>query len=395
MPYGNIHRSDRLFLPQQALARFAAQVPTPFYLYNEEGIRKSAHTINGSFCWNSGHRQWLPLTANATPAVLRIAREEGFGVLVQSESELRFAQHCQFTGDDILLHTSAMTDTLAALAEESGCGIIFDAPCQIHKMEGRLPKRCLLRYHPERLPCASQFTANTDKYKSGMSREQILQAALHLSASGVEEIGLHCHLFANARQESCYLEAADLLFTLVAELRSRCDLRIRCCDLGGGVGIGHPLPNLPHIGAQIRTLYQAAFPNGKGPALYTELGRYALGRHGILVCRVVEVRERSRRHVILDASAPTFPYQRDFHISVVGNCRREGRLVYAIHGCTPSPHDRFCDRAVLPGIQPGALLAIHDAGAYDESVRSRLCMLPDRRSYLYTRSHQIVPADCV
>lgn len=393
MPYGNMHRPDQLFLPQQTLLRFAEQIPTPFYLYDEDGIRKSARTIRGSFCWNPGHRQWFPLTANATPAVLRILREVGFGVLVQSESELRFAQRCHFPGKDILLHTSAMTDTLAALAEESGCGVIFDAPCQIDKLNGRFPKRCLLRFHPERFPNGLPFASNTDKYKSGMPRDQILHAALRLSNAGVEEIGIHCHLFANARQEAYYPAVADLLFSLAAELRSRFDIRISCCDLGGGIGIGHPLPNLPHIGAQIRSLYQAAFPNGEGPALYTELGRFALGRHGILVCRVVEVRERSRRHVILDVSAPIFPYQRNSHISVVGNCRREGRLVYAIHGCTPSPHDRFCDRTVLPEVQPGTLLAIHDAGAYDESAGSRLCMLPHRHSYLYTCTMQIIPAD--
>ncbi len=393
MPYGNTHRPDRLFLPQQALVRFAAQVPTPFYLYDEDGIRKSARTIKGSFCWNPGHRQWFPLMANATPAVLRILGEEGCGVLVQNSRELRHAQYCHFTGDNILLHTPAMTDSLAAMAMQVGCSVVFDAPCQIDKLSSRLPKRCLLRFRPERCAIGPQFASNTEKYKSGMSREQILDAALRLRTAGVEEIGLQCHLFANTKQDISYLAAADLLFSLAAELRSRYDIHVSCCDLGGGLGIGRPLPNLPHIGSQIRSKYRAAFPEGSGPALYTELGQYALGRHGILVCRAVEVREQSRRHVILDASAPVFPRQRDFHISVVGNCRRGGRLLYSIHGCTPSPHDRFCDKAVLPEIQPGALLAIHDAGAYHESVGSRLCMLPDHQSYLYTRTMQILSAE--
>lgn len=393
MPYRNTHRQDRLFLPQQTLLRFAAQIPTPFYLYDEDGIRKSTRTIKGSFCWNPGHRQWFPLTANATPAVLRILREEGFGVLVQSESELCFALHCDFSGEDILLHTPAMTDTLAALAEKSGCGIIFDAPCQIEKLNSRLPKRCLLRVYPEKVPNGSYFVSNADKYKSGMSREQILQAALRLSDAGVKEIGLHCHPFANTRQDADYPAVADLLFSLAAELQSRFDLHVSCCDLGGGIGIGQPLPNLTHIASQIRALYQDAFSKGNGPALYTELGQYALGRHGILVCRVVEVRERSRLHMIVDASAPPFPYQRQAHISVVGNCRREGRLVYSIHGCTPNLHDRFSDRAVLPEVQTGTLLAIHEAGAYDESIGRRLYMLPHCRSYLYTRTRQILSAE--
>lgn len=393
MPYGNTHRPDRLFLPQHALLHFAEQVPTPFYLYDEDGIRKSARTINGSFCWNSGHRQWFPLMANATPAVLRILREEGFGVLVQSEHELRIAQRFQFTGDDILLHTPAMTDSLAALAMQLGCSVVFDAPCQIDKLSSRLPKRCLLRFQPERLSGGSPTSFGTEKYKSGMHRTQILAAALRLRNAGVKEIGLQCHLFANARQDVPYPAVADLLFSLAAELRSRYDIHVSCCDLGGGLSIGQPHANLPHMGAQIRGMYRVAFPDGNGPDLYTELGQYALGRHCILVCRVVEMRERSRCHVILDASAPIFSHARTSHISVVGNCRREGRLVYAIHGCTLNPHDRFCDKAVLPALHPGALLAIHNTGAYHESLSSRHHTPPDYQSYLYTRTMQIIPAD--
>ena len=399
MPYGNIYRPDQLFLPQQGLLRFAAGAPTPFFLYNEDGIRKTARTIQGSFCWNPGHRPWFPLMANCTPAVLRILREEGFGVLAQSEGELLLARRCGFSGDEILLHTPAMSDSLAALAKELGCGVIFDSPGQIEKMADRLPKRCLLRYHPGKMPNGADFTANTDKNKSGMSSDQIYGAAALLCRLGVEEIGLHCHLAANAQSETYYPAAAALQFSFAVQLQDQLGICISCCDLGGGIGINKPLQNLPRIGTMIREHFRTAFPGSNGPALYTELGRYALGRHGSLVSRVVEVRERSRRYMILDASAAELPrlvlHRGNQHISVVGDCTRQGRLVYSVHGCTADSLDRFNDRAVLPEVAPGTLVAIHGVGAYGESARCRLCMLPDRESYLYTREGLIVSAAMV
>lgn len=387
MPYGNLYRPDQLFLPQQKLLHFAAGVPTPFYLYDEDGIRKAARTVQGSFRWAPGHRPYFPLMANCTPAVIRILREEGFGVLAQSEGELRFAQRCGFSAEEILLHTPAMTDSLAALAKELGCAIVFDAPGQIEKLADRLPKRCLLRYHPGKVPDGVYFTANTQKHKAGMCREQIFAAAARLSALGVEEIGLHCHLASGAQSEGYYPAAAKLLFSLAAELGQH-DIFIACCDLGGGIGSNKPLVNLPRIGAAIREQCRKAFPEGREPALCTELGHYVLGDHGILVSRVVEVRERSRRYVVLDASAAALSrlllHRVTPHLSVVGNCSREGRLVYSVHGCTPDSLDRFHDRAVLPEVRPDSFIAIHGAGAYAEAAQSRLCMLPDCGSYLYT-----------
>ena len=396
MSYGNLYRPDRLFLPQQVLSQLARELPTPFYLYDEDGIRKALQLVRGSFCWNHGHRAYIPMKANHCPAVLRIAQEEGFGVLAQSEPELRLAGQLGFSGQALLFHTGAMTEGAIALANALDAVVSFDAPEQLARMEAALPARCLLRYHPEKTKNAALFTGNTEKHKSGMSRAQIFAAAQRLAALGVTELGIHCHLASNAQKADYYPAVAREVFALAKALRQETGLRVTCCDLGGGIG-AHPAAPLSQLGALVRAQYRADFSPDWMPAVYTELGRCVLGRHGLLVSRVAEVRERSRRYAVVDASVANLPEvllrRSEVRLSVVGNCAREGRLVYSVHGCTADAQDRFCDRAMLPTLSPGTLVAFHDAGAYCASMQLCLSMLPPCRSYLYTRAGSIVDAD--
>ncbi len=398
MPYGNTYRPDRLFLPQEKLMAFAAHVSTPFFLYDEVGIRKSARIVQGSFCRLPGHRSFFPLRTNGAPAVVRILREEGFGVLTRSVSELLMAERLGVPGKDILFHTPALTDEAVFHIRRLNCGFIFDAPGQIEKLADDLPEVCLLRYHPEK-PCTNpSFTANSDRNKSGMSREQVISAAARLATLGRREIGIHCHLSGNAMEEHYYPTVARLLLALAQEIEERTDSHIGIIDVGGGIGIPMkpkaPSVNLPKVGAMLREAYDDAFCK---PILYTELGRWVVGRHGLLLSRVVEVRERGRRYVVLDATVTSIPrllLQRHHQsLSRVGSCARSGRLVYSVQGCSADAFDRFTDRAILPPCVPGDLLALHHVGAYCCYQKGQLFVPEAYPGYLYTTDGQFLPVD--
>lgn len=401
MPYADLYRPDRLFLPQQLLLNRARNIPTPFYLYDEDGIRKSARTLLGSFCWNPGHRAYFPITANCSPAVLRILHELGIGLLARSIPELKLAVTLGLSGQELLFHTPAMTQAAADLVMQSGAGVIFDAPEQIDCFHAGLPARCLLRFHPGKTRTASLFTSATDKHKAGMNREQIFAAAEKLRALGVQELGLHCHLAGSSLSEAYYPAAAAALFRLAEELADRKNIRVSVCDIGGGLGLpahteGEQL-NLPHIGTLVRDRYREIFSDSFAPAVYTELGRFVLAPHGLLVSRVVEVRERDRHYAVLDASVGNIPglivHRAAPHISVVGSCSRKDRKVYSVHGCSADSRDRFCDRTMLPLLHPGDLVAIHSAGAYAQAAQWLSSLLPPAGGYVYTLDGAIVRAD--
>lgn len=394
MAYANLYRPDRLFLPQQRLTAFAETVPTPFYLYHEEGIRKSAQLICGSFRWALEHLALFPISANSCPQVLRIFREAGFGALARSVQELALARSCGFS--EIAFHTAAMTPEAVRAVKDAPCTVIFDSPAQIEAMEGRFPARCALRYHPEKEPGRS--AAAVLRHKSGMDRAQILDAVRILSAAGVEEIGLHCHIDGNPGEEF-YPAAADMAFSLAQEVFLGTGIRFAFVDPGGGIGLRREadrgMVQLSRVGALVRDRYEARFGAGYRPAIWTEFGRCAVARHGLLICRVTEIRERTRAYAILDASTGQLPDLllggARHPISVVGTCSKNGRRVYSVHGCTPDVREILCDRAILPVLSPGKLLAIRDAGAYCESMQIPRCMGPACGSYLYTEDGSFVP----
>lgn len=389
MAYANIYRRDRLFLPQQKLLAFARDVPTPFFLYDEDGIRKTARLILGSFRRCPGHRAYFPISANNCPAILRLYRKEGFGALARSLPELALARECGFS--DILFHTAAMTAETAAAVMAAGCGVIFDAPGQIELFSSAPPARCLLRYFPERELRQSLTGIHSRRGKSGMSREQVIEAAKALSRLGIPEIGLHCHL---PGCDGSYPSAAGVLLRLAAELK-QLGVDIRIVDPGGGLSLsakpGQPAPHLSSLGARVAEEY-ADLPDGLQPALYTEFGRCAIARHGILLSRVAELRERLRSYAILDMSAAQFPRIHGAQrISVVGNCAKSGRRVYYVYGCTPDAQELICDRAILPPLSVGTLVALHESGAYRQSIQASGCMLPSCGGYLFTCGGEIVP----
>ena len=394
MSYANLYRPDQLFLPHQKLAEFAKTVPTPFYLYHEEGIRKAAQLIRGSFCWAPVHQSWFPLSVNACPQILNLFREAGFGALTGSIPELELAKMLGFT--KIAFHTPAMTDA-AVQAAKSAAAVIFDAPGQIEAFAGALPERCMLRYFPETLPGGVRAAA-VRRQTSGMDRAELFKSVRRLRALGAKQIGLYCCLPSHDGGESVYPAAASMLFRLAGEILTQTGVRISCIHLGGLGFIGDASRGtlqLSRVGALIRDAFRNDLPDGHAPELHTEFGRYAVARHGLIVCRVAEVREQTRRCAIVDASTAQVP---DLllggvrhPISVVGNCGKSGRSVYSVHGCTPDVRERFCDRAILPTLKPGSLLVIRFAGACCESMQFSRAMLPRPGSWLYTCDGRFVP----
>ena len=394
MAYADLYRRDRLFLPQQKLLAFARDVPTPFYVYDEDGIRKNARQILGSFRWQPGHRAYFPVSVNNAPAILRIYREEGFGALAGTPQELALAQRCGFT--DVLFHTAAMTVQTATQVRSALCGVILDAPGQLGAFSGEAPERCLLRWHPEQELRKSLSASFSRRGKSGMNREQVIETAGRLSGMGVRSIGLHCHLGHGDLDTEDYQCIVSALLSLAGELNAM-GIRIAMIDPGGGLAAnaqpGHPPIHLSALGALVREAY-ARQREGDAPALCTELGRIAIARHGILVSRVAELRERGRSYAILDVSASQlgqFSNHGAQRLSVVGNCAKSGRKVYSVHGCTTASRELLCDRAILPPLEVGTLVALHDCGACCQSRQAPLGMLPPCDGYLFTREGALVP----
>ncbi|MCA9931006.1 MAG: hypothetical protein KC419_21120, partial [Anaerolineales bacterium] len=91
-----------LFVTQRRVEEIAHIFPTPFHLYDEQGIRESCRALLGAFTWNPGFQEYFAVKATPNPAILNMLAEEGLGVDCSSMAELLLAERCGFRGEQIM-----------------------------------------------------------------------------------------------------------------------------------------------------------------------------------------------------------------------------------------------------------------------------------------------------
>ena len=94
------------FITLEQAQEIIADVPTPFHLYDEKGIRANARLVNKAFAWNKGFKEYFAVKATPNPYLLRILKEEGCGVDCSSYTELLLSEACGFGGSDIMFSSN-------------------------------------------------------------------------------------------------------------------------------------------------------------------------------------------------------------------------------------------------------------------------------------------------
>lgn len=94
------------FVTKDQLEAIAAQYPTPFHIYDEQGIRENARRLRKAFAWNPGYREYFAVKAAPTPALLKLLHEEGCGCDCSSMTELMISERCGITGENIMFSSN-------------------------------------------------------------------------------------------------------------------------------------------------------------------------------------------------------------------------------------------------------------------------------------------------
>ena len=94
------------FVTKEQLEDIASRYATPFYLYDEKGIRETARRVNKAFSWNKGFKEYFAVKATPTPGILKILHEEGCGADCSSYTELLMADAVGFKGDEIMFSSN-------------------------------------------------------------------------------------------------------------------------------------------------------------------------------------------------------------------------------------------------------------------------------------------------
>ena len=361
--------------------------PTPFHIYDEAGIRNTARAVNKAFSWNPGFKEYFAVKATPTPRILKILHEEGCGTDCSSLTELMMSDRCGITGRDIMFSSNETPAEEYVLAQKLGATINLDDFTHIDFLRetlGFIPERISCRFNPGgifRLGESAegfQVMDNPGDSKYGFTREQLFEGFKKLKALGAKEFGIHAFLASNTISNDYYPALSAQLFELAVELQKETGCHITFINLSGGVGVDYrpeqPANDIYAIGEGVRQAYERILtPNGMGDvAIYTEMGRYMLASNGHLVTTAIHEKHTYKEYIGVDACAANLMrpaiYGAYHHITVLGKENAPCDHKYDVVGSLCENCDKFAVDRMLPEIDKGDILVIHDTGAHGFSM---------------------------
>lgn len=369
------------FVTKEQIEEIAKTYPTPFHIYDEKGIRENARKLKQAFAWNKGFKEYFAVKATPNPYLMQILREEGCGVDCSSLTELMLSDAVGFSGKEIMFSSNVTPAADFELARKLNAIINFDDLTHIDFFAGLAPfaETMCCRYNP-----GGDFTLNNEimdtprDAKYGMTKEQMKEAFLKLKGYGVKHFGIHAFLASNTTDNGYYPKLAEILFRLAVELAAETGVHIAFINLSGGVGIAYRPEQKDNdifvIGEGVRKAYENILvPAGMGDvAIFTELGRFMLAPYGHLVAKVLHEKHIWKEYIGLDACAANLMrpamYKAYHHITVLGKENAPCDHLYDVTGGLCENNDKFAVDRMLPKINVGDYVVIHDTGAHGFSM---------------------------
>ncbi|MBM6915015.1 diaminopimelate decarboxylase [Gemmiger formicilis] len=369
------------FITLEQAQRIIADVPTPFHIYDEKGIRENARLLNKAFAWNKGYKEYFAVKATPNPYILKILQEEGCGVDCSSYTELMLAEACGFSGQDIMFSSNVTPVEDMQLAARLGAYINLDDYTHVEFLErvAGIPETICCRYNPGGVfSMGNDIMDNPGEAKYGMTEQQMVDAYKKLMAKGARHFGIHAFLASNTVSNEYYPTLAGILFELAVRLKEATGAHISFINLSGGVGVDYrpeqPANDIMVIGEGVRRKFEEILvPAGMGDvAIFTELGRFMLAPYGHLVSTVLHEKHTYKDYIGLDACAANLMrpamYGSYHHITVLGKENAPCDHRYDVTGGLCENNDKFAIDRMLPEIQIGDILVLHDTGAHGFSM---------------------------
>lgn len=370
------------FVTKEKVEEIVKTIPTPFHIYDEKGIRENAQKLKDAFAWNKGFKEFFAVKATPNPFLIDILREYGCGCDCSSLTELMLSHAMGVKGGDIMFSSNDTPAEEFAYANEIGATINLDDITHIDFLEktiGKIPETISCRYNPGGyFKISNSIMDNPGDAKYGMTTEQLFEAFKILKAKGTKHFGIHAFLASNTVTNEYYPTLAKTLFEVAVKLEKETGADIKFINLSGGIGIPYKPDQEPNdiaaIGEGVRKVYEEVLvPAGMGDvALYTELGRFMLAPYGHLITKAIHEKHTHKEYIGVDACAVNLMrpamYGAYHHITVLGKENEPCDHMYDVTGSLCENNDKFAIDRMLPKIDMGDYLAIHDTGAHGFSM---------------------------
>jgi diaminopimelate decarboxylase len=365
---------DVLRLPTQAIRAAAARFPTPFFLYEEERIRKNCRDLKRAFSTRfEGFTPLFAVKANPNPHILRIVLDEGFGLDCSSLSEAWLASRFDAFG----MHTGNYTtpEEVRFVVGSSRLLLNLDDVGALDRLVAiGVPDFLSFRINPGLTSATLESNLlSGERAKFGLPHERAAEAYRRALDLGVKRFGIHMMTGSNVTEEGYFAEVVARLLAIVAEIRRAVPITFEYVNIGGGFNVPYhpsePTFDVERIAGQIREAVDeaASIEQSAEPKLMIEPGRRVTADAGFLVSRVVAVKESYKKFVGLDASSSDMPrpfiYDAYHHLSVLGRDGAETEVVTVV-GSICENNDRFGEDRLLPRVEVGDLVVVHTCGAH-------------------------------
>jgi len=365
---------------KEELEKIIKKYPTPFHIYDERAIRENARRIRKAFKWNEGFKEYFAIKATPNPYLMKMLREEGFGIDCSSEVELELARRTGMRGEEIMLTSNDTPAEEFRAARNLGAIINLDDISHIEYLEKNvgLPETICMRYNPGDLKQGNLIIGHPKEAKYGFTHGQIIEGYRILKSKGVKQFGIHTMVASNELDPGYFIETAEVLFNLIIEVYEKTGVKISFANLGGGVGIpykpGEKAVDMEYVSAGIKKVYDEKIAgNGLAPLkIFFELGRAITGPYGYLVAKVLHIKKTYKLFAGLDASMVNLMrpgmYGAYHHITVPGKENKPRGRKYDVTGSLCENNDKFAINRMLPELEPGDIMVIHDTGAHGHAM---------------------------
>ncbi|MEM0201132.1 MAG: diaminopimelate decarboxylase [Candidatus Micrarchaeaceae archaeon] len=377
-----MNKNNDLFFNKKDIEKIIKENPTPFHLYDEKGIIENAKLLYNAFSWNVGFKNYFAIKACPNPYIIKILKEQGCGADCSSLPELLLAEKVGFKGEEIMFTSNDTPANEFKKAMELGAIINLDDITHIEFLEksSGIPSLICFRYNPGPLRQTKEgnVIGNPESAKYGLTKKQLFEAYEIMKNKGVKRFGLHTMIASNELDYKAFVETAKMLLELVNEISNKLGIEFEFINLGGGIGIPYKPEQKPidlsTLSNEIRKVYEDYINNKKVKPIkiFMENGRMMTGPFGYLITKTIHEKHIYKEYVGVDACMANLMrpgmYGAYHHITILGKENLQNTNKYDIVGSLCENNDKFAIDRMLPKIEIGDLIAIHNAGAHGHAM---------------------------
>lgn len=357
------------------IKKLAAAFGTPLYVYDADILKNRAHSLIQAFSQEiSGFRICYAVKANTNPAIMAIFRKAGLSADCASPVELQLAKLAGFSPSEIMYTGCCESADDLDFAFKSGACVNLDSLESLERLiRSGIPDTISFRINPGvgRGAYAGITTGGTEA-KFGIPAKIAAQAYKMAYDAGIRRFGIHMMTGSGNLEPAFFAQMTELLCDIAGDIFNPLGILPEYIDIGGGFGIPYSDDESALDISETARVIGEAFKEGISrnrlgdPLLVLEPGRWLTGTGGVLIAKVTAVKKSYRTFIGLDAGMGTLLrpalYGAKHRVSVYG--KEKAAITADICGRICESSDIFMRDAMIPAVEEGDIMVLHDAGAY-------------------------------